>query len=26
MSTDTRINDQIRVPQVRLIGPAGEQI
>ncbi|MGH3545419.1 MAG: translation initiation factor IF-3, partial [Mycobacteriales bacterium] len=26
MSTDTRINDHIRVPQVRLIGPAGEQI
>ncbi len=26
ISIDTRINDQIRVPHVRLIGPAGEQI
>ncbi|WP_327121783.1 translation initiation factor IF-3 [Nocardia sp. NBC_01730] len=26
MSTETRINDRIRVPEVRLIGPGGEQV
>nr|WP_307869917.1 translation initiation factor IF-3 [Nocardia goodfellowii] len=26
MSTETRINDRIRVPEVRLIGPSGEQV
>ena len=26
ISTELRINDRIRVPQVRLVGPAGEQI
>ncbi|MGL6235502.1 MAG: translation initiation factor IF-3 [Segniliparus sp.] len=26
MSTETRINDRIRVPEVRLVGPAGEQV
>jgi len=26
ISIDTRINDQIRAPQVRLVGPEGEQI
>ncbi|MBH0780273.1 translation initiation factor IF-3 [Nocardia bovistercoris] len=26
ISTETRINDRIRVPEVRLIGPGGEQV
>ncbi|KIA64653.1 translation initiation factor IF-3 [Nocardia vulneris] len=26
ISTETRINDRIRVPEVRLIGPSGEQV
>jgi len=26
ISTETRINERIRVPEVRLIGPAGEQV
>ncbi|MBN4925505.1 translation initiation factor IF-3 [Hoyosella rhizosphaerae] len=26
MSTETRINDRIRVPEVRLVGPNGEQV
>ncbi|RJQ70500.1 translation initiation factor IF-3 [Pseudonocardiaceae bacterium YIM PH 21723] len=26
ISSDTRINDRIRVPEVRLVGPAGEQV
>ncbi|MFB9909513.1 translation initiation factor IF-3 [Allokutzneria oryzae] len=26
MSSETRINDRIRVPEVRLVGPAGEQV
>ncbi|XSS48295.1 translation initiation factor IF-3 [Propionibacteriaceae bacterium Y2011] len=26
MSTEPRINDRIRVPEVRLVGPAGEQV
>ncbi|WP_305095253.1 translation initiation factor IF-3 [Prescottella sp. R16] len=26
MSTETRINERIRVPEVRLIGPGGEQV
>ncbi|WP_188546099.1 translation initiation factor IF-3 [Rhodococcoides trifolii] len=26
MSTETRINDRIRVPEVRLVGPGGEQV
>jgi translation initiation factor IF-3 len=26
ISTDTRINDRIRVPEVRLVGPNGEQV
>ncbi|MCH9700842.1 MAG: translation initiation factor IF-3, partial [Actinomycetia bacterium] len=26
MSTDTRVNERIRVPEVRLIGPGGEQV
>ena len=25
-STEPRINDRIRVPEVRLVGPAGEQV
>ena len=26
ISTETRINDRIRVPEVRLVGPNGEQV
>src|SRR5215212_11762157 len=26
ISTEPRINDRIRVPEVRLVGPAGEQV
>ena len=26
ISTETRVNERIRVPEVRLIGPAGEQV
>ena len=26
ISTETRINDRIRVPEVRLVGPGGEQV
>src|ERR1700742_195954 len=26
ISSDTRINDRIRVPEVRLVGPSGEQV
>src|ERR687897_2284177 len=26
VSTETRINDRIRVPEVRLVGPNGEQV
>ncbi|MGL4831583.1 MAG: translation initiation factor IF-3, partial [Propionibacteriaceae bacterium] len=26
ISTDTRINERIRVPEVRLVGPQGEQV
>ncbi|MGB2919924.1 MAG: translation initiation factor IF-3, partial [Mycobacterium sp.] len=26
MSTETRVNERIRVPEVRLIGPGGEQV
>ncbi|MCX6405236.1 MAG: translation initiation factor IF-3, partial [Actinobacteria bacterium] len=26
ITIETRINDRIRVPEVRLVGPAGEQV
>ena len=26
ISTETRVNERIRVPEVRLIGPGGEQV
>src|SRR5881397_206660 len=26
ISTETRVNDRIRVPEVRLVGPGGEQV
>ncbi|MGZ4531579.1 MAG: translation initiation factor IF-3, partial [Mycobacteriaceae bacterium] len=26
ISAETRINDRIRVPEVRLVGPNGEQV
>ena len=26
ISTELRVNDRIRVPEVRLVGPAGEQV
>src|SRR5665648_436755 len=26
ISTEPRINDRIRVPEIRLVGPAGEQV
>ncbi|MET1038813.1 MAG: translation initiation factor IF-3, partial [Aeromicrobium sp.] len=26
MTTELRVNDRIRVPEVRLVGPGGEQV